>query len=95
MQQLQLVLHWFAGDGLNRQSQLGVRGDRQRLVAWGEGWDHDIRHVDLDLLLEEVDLMLLLNQLLLLLGDLLLLLPGQLHLLLLFLEKHGSHVLLL
>jgi hypothetical protein len=40
-------LTWFAGDGLNRQSQLGVRGDRQRLVAWGEGWDHDIRHVDL------------------------------------------------
>lgn len=39
--------------------------------------------------------MLLLDQLLLLLGDLLLLLPGQLHLLLLLLEQHGSHVLLL
>lgn len=40
-------LTWFARNGLNRQSQLGVRGDRQRLVAWGKGWDHDIRHVDL------------------------------------------------
>lgn len=49
----------------------------------------------LDLLLKEVDLMLLLNQLLLLLSDLLLLLPGQLHLLLLLLKEHSSHVLLL
>lgn len=41
------TLTWFAGDWLNGQSQLRVGGDRQRLVAWGEGWDHDIRHVDL------------------------------------------------
>lgn len=38
---------WLAGDGLNRQSQLGVGGNGQRLVAWGEGWNHDVRHVDL------------------------------------------------
>lgn len=40
-------LTWFAWNGLNGQSQLGVRGDRQRLVTWGKGWDHDIRHVNL------------------------------------------------
>lgn len=37
----------FAGDWLDGQSQLGVGGDGQRLVAWGKGRDHDIRHVDL------------------------------------------------
>lgn len=41
------TLTWLAGNGLNGQSQLGVGGDRQRLVAWGEGWNHDVRHVDL------------------------------------------------
>lgn len=40
-------LTWFAGNGLKRQSQLGIRSDRQRLVTWGKGWDHDIRQVNL------------------------------------------------
>lgn len=40
-------LTWFAGNGLDGQSQLGVRGDRQWLVTWGKGWNHDVRHVNL------------------------------------------------
>lgn len=40
-------LTWFAGDGLDWERQLGVRSDRERLVAGGEGRNHDIGHVDL------------------------------------------------
>lgn len=47
LRDLPSTLTWFARDWLDGQSQLGVRGDRERLVAWGEGWDHDIRHIDL------------------------------------------------
>lgn len=38
---------WFAGDGLDGQRQLGLGGDREGLVAGGEGGDHHVGHVDL------------------------------------------------
>lgn len=40
-------LTWFAGDGLDGQRYLGVLRHGERLVAGGEGGDHDVRHVDL------------------------------------------------
>lgn len=38
---------WFARNGLNRESHLGVRGDSKGLRVVMECWDHHIGHVDL------------------------------------------------